>query len=67
MLCKNCGCDMNEMEESEEKESSHKGDDSEMKLNLLDELQELLGEASLKKIPKKQTSVKIAVMKPKGM
>ena len=67
MLCKNCGCDMSEMEESEEKESDYKGDDSEMKLNLLDELQELLGEASLKKIPKKQTSVKISVMKPKGM
>jgi hypothetical protein len=46
-------------------DKEYDGDDSEMKLNLLDELQEMLGESNLKKIPK--TSVKIAVVKPKGM
>jgi hypothetical protein len=61
MKCKQCGCDMSEGMEDKE----YDGDDSEMKLNLLDELQEMLGESNLKKIPK--TSVKIAVVKPKGM
>lgn len=63
MLCKNCGCDMSEKKEMM-KESS--GDESDIKLGLLDELQDMIGEGMLNKIPKKGAAkVEISIVKPK--
>ena len=64
MLCKNCGCDMEEKKEMGSKESY--ADDSDIKLGLLDELQDMIGEGMLNKIPKKGAAkVEISIVKPK--
>lgn len=64
MLCKNCGCDMSAKKEMGEKESY--SDDSDIKLGLLEELQDMIGEGMLGKIPKKGTAkVEISIVKPK--